>query len=212
LKKMIPAVDWDSMLAVDGLGDVQHFVVNETTALRDGAKLLDTQPVEAWKKYLAFHIASDYAPYLPKAFDEAQFNFMSKALRGVEVQRERWKRGVTLLNQQIGEGVGELYVAKYFPPESKAKMDQLVSNLRTAMAERLKTLAWKDDATRAEAQKKLATFEPRIGYPSKWRDYSALSVDAGKLFEKVRNSPKFHSTPPSPRPNPPLHPPPLPTN
>lgn len=191
LKKMIPAVDWDAMLPVGGLGGVQHFVINETTALRDGAKLLDNAPVATWKKYLVFHLASDYASYLPKAFDEASFNFFSKSLRGTEVQRDRWKRGVALLDEQIGEGVGELYVAKYFPPENKAKMDQLVANLRTAMGERLKTLSWMDEKTRAEAQKKLSTFDPRIGYPSKWRDYSALSIDGGKLFENVRNGRKF---------------------
>jgi endothelin-converting enzyme/putative endopeptidase len=188
---MIPSVDWDAMLSVEGLGDVQNFIVNETTALRDGAKLLDTQPVETWKKYLAFHLASDYASYLPKAFDDASFNFFSKTLRGIETQRDRWKRGVNILDAQIGEGVGELYVAKYFPPDHKAKMDALVGNLRAAMSERLKTLSWMDDATRAEAQKKLATFEPRIGYPVKWRDYSALSIEAGKLFENLRNARKF---------------------
>ena len=191
LKKMIPAMDWDSFLAVDGLGDVQHFVVNETTALRDGAKLLDTQPVDAWKKYLAFHIASDYSAYLPKAFDDASFAFYSKAMRGIEQQRDRWKRGVGLLDAQIGEGVGELYVAKYFPPDNKAKMDALVANLRTAMGERLKTLAWMDDATRAEALKKLGTFDPRVGYPVKWRDYSKLTVQPGKLFENVRAARQF---------------------
>ena len=191
LKKMIPVIDWDSMLPVAGLRDVQHFVVNETTALSDGAKLLDTRPVETWKKYLAFHIASDYASYLPKDFDEASFNFFSKALRGVETERDRWKRGVRLLDAQIGEGVGELYVAKYFPPENKAKLDQLVANLRTAMGERLKTLSWMDEATRAEAQKKLATFDPRIGYPVKWRDYSALTIEPGKIFENVRNARRF---------------------
>ena len=191
LKKMIPAVDWDSMLAVDGLADVQHFVVNETTALRDGGKFLDTQSVETWKKYLAFHLASDYAAYLPKAFDEASFNFYSKALRGIEVQRERWKRGVTLLDAQIGEGLGAVYVAKYFPPDHKAKMDALVSNLRAAMEQRLKSLSWMDETTRAEALKKLGTFDPRIGYPAKWRDYSALKVEAGKIFENVRNARRF---------------------
>jgi putative endopeptidase len=167
VKKMIPAIDWDSMLAEGGLGDVQHFVVNEISALRDGAKLLDTQSIDTWKKYLAFHLASDYAPYLPKAFDEASFDFNSKALRGIEVQRDRWKRGAALLDANIGEGVGELYVARYFPAENKAKMDGLVSNLRAAMGERLKTLSWMDEATRAEAQKKLSTFDPRIGYPAK---------------------------------------------
>ena len=191
LKRTIPAIDWDSMLEVAGLADVQHFVVNETSALRDGAKLLDTQPIEAWQKYLTFHLASDYASYLSKAFDDASFDFHEKSLLGVESQRDRWKRGVGLLNAQIGEGIGQLYVAKYFPPHSKALMDQLVDNLRTAMGERLKTLAWMDDATRAEAQKKLTTFEPRIGYPSQWRDYSRLTIEPGRLFENVRNAKKF---------------------
>jgi len=88
LKKMVPAVDWDSMLPVASLGDVQHFVVNETTALKDGAKLLDTEPVDTWKKYLIFHLASDYAAYLPKTFDDASFDFFSKSLRGIEVKRD----------------------------------------------------------------------------------------------------------------------------
>ena len=130
LAAMIPAVDWNVLLPVAGLGAVQNFVVNETTALRDGAALLDTQPVDAWKKYLAFHLASDYASNLPKAFDEANFDFYRRTIAGVEVQRDRWKRGVQLLDGLIGEGVGELYVAKFFPPDYKAKMDELVANLR----------------------------------------------------------------------------------
>jgi endothelin-converting enzyme/putative endopeptidase len=191
LAAMIPAVDWDVFLPVSGLGAVQNFVVNETTALRDGAALLDTQSVDAWKKYLAFHVASDYAASLPKAFDDANFDFYRRTIAGVEVQRDRWKRGVQLLDRLIGEGVGELYVAKFFPPDHKAKMDELVANLVTAMGERLETLAWMDDATRAEAAKKLATFDPRVGYPVKWRDYSLYAVEAGKLFENVRNGRKF---------------------
>jgi endothelin-converting enzyme/putative endopeptidase len=194
LAAMIPAVDWDVLLPVAGLGAVQHFVVNETTALRDGAALLDTQPVDAWKKYLAFHLASDYASHLPKAFDEANFDFYRRTLAGVEVQRDRWKRGVQLLDGLIGEGVGELYAAKFFPPDYKAKMDELVANLRAAMGQRLATLAWMDDATRAEARKKLATFDPRVGYPVKWRDYSAYEVEPGKLFESVRNGRRFEWT------------------
>ena len=191
LEAMIPAVDWNVFLPVAGLGSVQHFVVNETTALHDGAALLDTQPVDVWKKYLAFHIASDYASNLPKAFDVANFEFYRKTLAGVEVQRDRWKRGVALLDNLIGEGVGELYVAKYFPPDYKAKMDALVANLVKAMGQRVSMLSWMDEATRAEAAKKLATFEPRVGYPVKWRDYSAYSVEKGKLFENVRNGQRF---------------------
>ncbi len=191
LAAMIPAVDWGVFLPVAGLGAVQNFVVNETTALRDGAALLDTQSVDAWKKYLAFHLANSYASQLPKAFDDANFDFYRRTLAGVEVQRDRWKRGVQLVDGLIGEGVGELYVAKYFPPDYKAKMDELVANLVAAMRQRLQTLAWMDDATRAEAQKKLATFDPRVGYPVKWRDYSAYAVERGALFENVRNGNRF---------------------
>src|SRR4029079_12288163 len=108
-----------------------------------------------------------------------------------QAQRDRWKRGTRLLDQLIGQGVGELYVARYFPPANTAEMDARGDTLRTAMGERLKTLSWMDDKTRAEAQKKLATFDPRIGYLSKWRDYSALTIDGGKLFENVRNARKF---------------------
>src|SRR5688572_7502224 len=190
LAAMIPAVDWDIFLPVSGLGSVQNFVVNETTALRDGAALLDTQTVDTWKKYLAFHLASDYASSLPKAFDDANFDFYRRTIAGVEVQRDRWKRGVQLLDGLIGEGVGELYVAKFFPPDYKAQMDDLVANLVAAMGERLKTLAWMDETTRTEAAKKLATFDPRVGYPVKWRDYSAYTVDPDKLFENARNGRK----------------------
>ena len=191
LKAMIPAIDWDSLLAVDGLGDVQHFVVNETTALHDGTALLDTQPIDTWKKYLTFHLVRGYSAYLPKAFDQATFDFYSKALRGIEVPRDRWKRGISILDGCIGEGVGELYVAKHFPPDSKAKMDALVAKLSEALGQRLTKLAWMDDATRAEARKKLATFDPRIGYPAKWRDYSALTIEPGRIFENIRNARKF---------------------
>jgi len=191
LATMIPAVDWPAALDASGLGAAQRFVVRETTALRDGAALLDTEPVATWRAYLAFHLADTYAEYLPKAFEDAQFAFASKALRGIEAQRDRWKRGTELLDGLIGEGVGELYVAKHFPPGHKAAMDALVANLRAAMGERLKTLAWMDDATRAQALKKLATFDPRVGYPSTWRDYSAFPVAKDTLFENVRNGQQF---------------------
>ncbi|HKU17625.1 MAG TPA: M13 family metallopeptidase [Steroidobacteraceae bacterium] len=191
LSKLVPNVDWQLVLAGVGLGDTQNFIVNETTAIRDGAKLLDSEPLAAWKSYMTFHFVNSYASDLPKAFDAAQFEFNSKALRGVEKQRDRWKRGLTLVDGAVGEGLGQIYVRKHFPPETKAKMDQLVANLRAAFKQRLATLAWMDEPTRAEALKKLDAFEPRIGYPDKWRDYSALSVERGKHFENSRNARVF---------------------
>ena len=129
LKKYVPNVDWDTVLAGVDLGSAQNFIVNETTAIRDGAKLLTSEPIADWKAYMTFHFIDDYSTALPKAFDDAQFEFHSKALRGVQAQRDRWKRGITLIDGAIGEGLGEIYVRKYFPPETKAKMDDLVANL-----------------------------------------------------------------------------------
>src|SRR5690349_3234010 len=191
LKKYVPAVDWDVVLTGVDLGGARNFIVNETTAIRDGAKLLTSEPIEDWKAYMTFHFIDDYSTALPKAFDDAQFEFHSKALRGVQEQRDRWKRGITLIDDALGEGLGQIYVRKHFVPETKAKMDDLVANLLAATRQRLTQLTWMDDATRAEALKKLDTFEPRIGYPDKWRDYSALTVERGKHFENYRNARVF---------------------
>ena len=185
LQKLAPAIDWKAFLAGYGIDGAQRVIVGETTALRDGMKLVDTQPLASWKAYLAFHIASSNARDLAKAFDDANFSFYGKALQGTEVQRDRWRRGVGLVDTEIGEGAGEIYVQKYFPPENKAKMDELVKNLLAALKSRIEKNTWMDQATRAEALKKLSTFEPRIGYPVKFRDYSKLTIETGKLFENV---------------------------
>jgi putative endopeptidase len=191
-KQFASSVDWDTVVAGSGLPvPLPKVVAYGDTAVRDGAALVGKTPVATWKKYLAFHLASDNAAHLPKAFDDASFEFFGRTLRGVESKRDRWKRGVSLLDEQIGEGVGEVYVSRFFPPDHKAKMDALVANLRTALEGRLKTLPWMDEPTRAEALKKLSTFEPRVGYPSKWRDYSALTVEKGKHFENVVNARLF---------------------
>jgi putative endopeptidase len=191
LEKYVPSVDWKAVLTGVGLGDSQNFIVNETTAIRDGAKLLSSEPIADWKAYMTFHFVDAYSNSLTKALDDAQFEFHAKALRGVQQQRDRWKRGMTFLDDAIGEGLGQIYVRKHFVPETKAKMDDLVVNLRAAMKERLTHLAWMDDATRAEALKKLDSFEARIGYPAKWRDYSAMVIERGKHFENLRNSRVF---------------------
>ncbi len=121
LKKLVANVDWDTLLTDAGLGDAKVFVVSETTAIRDGAKLLDSQPIDAWKAYLAFHVANNSASDLTRAFDEASFAFYSKTLRGIEKQRDRWKRGIQVVDQAIGEGLGELYVARHFPARNEGQ-------------------------------------------------------------------------------------------
>lgn len=191
LRKLAPSVDWDLMLSGLGLTGIEKVVVQETTAISGGGKLLQTESLEAWKSYLTFHYVNDNAAYLTKAFDEANFDFYSRTLRGVEAQRDRWKRGIGILDRLMGEALGQLYVARHFPADHKAKMNELVANLRKGLESRLQTLAWMDDATRQEALKKLSTFEPRVGYPDKWRDYSALTIEPGKLFENVEAARRF---------------------
>lgn len=191
LMQLAPNVDWPVVFEASGLKGTQHVVVGETSAISDGAALLDSVPIDTWKKYLAFHRASDTASLLPADFDNASFDFNSKTMRGIVEQRDRWKRGVALVDSKIGDGLGQAYVKKHFPPEHKAQMEQLVNNLLAALRSRIDTLDWMDEPTRVEALKKLATFDPRIGYPSTWRDYSGLNIDPGKLFENVQNANQF---------------------
>ncbi len=190
-KALVPNIDIVAFAKDAGIPSLSNMVAYGDTAITAGAKLVDTQPLDAWKKYLAFHLASDNATFLTKAFDDASFDFFSKTLRGVTAKRDRWKRGVNLLDGNMGEALGEAYAAKFFPAENKAEMEKLVANLNSALKSRIETLDWMDAPTRTEALKKLGNFEVRVGYPNKWRDYSALEIDKAKLFENVMNARKF---------------------
>ncbi len=151
-------------------------VLSELTAIHDLSDLFKHTPLPTLQAYLTFHYLSDHAPYLPKRLDDARFAFYGNTLRGQPQQRERWKRAVDEVNGGLGELVGQLYVARYFPPESKAKMQELVANLRASLSERIDALDWMTPETKSRAHEKLATFTPKIGYPDKWKDYSALQI------------------------------------
>jgi putative endopeptidase len=191
LAALAPQFDWPTLLNDMGLGSLDTIVVRQTTAIADAGKLLDTVPLSTWKDYIAFHLISNNAATLPKAFDEANFNFFSKTLRDQPKQRDRWKRGVGTVNALLGEAVGQLYVEKHYPPSSSAQMGELIANLRASLEERVKGNSWMDEATRAEALKKLAAFDPRIGHPTKWIDYSSIDVNRGDLFGNAQRGAKF---------------------
>jgi len=191
LMELAPEFDWTSWLEASGFGKVDTIIAAETTAITASGKLLETVPVSTWKDYLTAHFISDNADYLPKAFDEAKFSFFSKALRDIPVQKERWKRGVDLVNNHIGEAIGQKYVDRHYPAESQRQMTELVANLTAALGERISKSDWMDEATRGEAQKKLDAFEPRIGYPSKWIDYSPLVVKADDVLGNVQRAAQF---------------------
>jgi predicted metalloendopeptidase len=183
-----PGFPWQAFLNPQQLGARQQVVLGELTAIRDLSALYGRTSVATLRDFLTFHYLSTHAPYLPKRFDEARFAFYGQTMRGQPAQRERWKRGVDAVDDALGESVGRLYVAQYFPPESKAKMQQLVADLEAALSERLDALDWMTPQTKVRAHEKLAAFTPKIGYPDKWKDYSALVVRRDDLFGNVRRA------------------------
>jgi putative endopeptidase len=191
LSTKMPNVDWSAYLATAGLGAQKQVIATQVSALVGASKLLSSEPIGVWKDYLTFHSIKGAASMLPKAFVDEDFSFDGKVLSGTPQLKDRWKRGVDLVNGSMGEAVGQLYVSRYFPPAAKAKADVLVKNLIKAMDVRLSTIAWMDPATRTKARAKLAAFTPKIGYPDKWRDYSALKVERGDLFGNALRATEF---------------------
>ncbi|MFT5775049.1 M13 family metallopeptidase [Hyphomonas sp.] len=139
-------------------------------------KVMQTAPMDQWKAYLTAHLLIDTSDVLPASIDDTVFDFYGKTLNGLEEQRERWKRGVDTVENSVGEAVGKVYAARYFPAENKAAMDQLVANLRVALSGNLESLDWMGAATKAEAEAKLNLFTPKIGYPEKFETYDSLVV------------------------------------
>jgi putative endopeptidase len=179
LQKTASGVDWKPWLKTVGFDGQPAVIVNQPSAITASSQLVKSEPVAVWKDYLTIRALTDSAPYLPRKFVDAHFEMYGKTLTGTPQIKDRWKRGVEQVTRGMGEAVGSLYVAKYFTPETKAAADQLVKNLLIAMGQRLDGLTWMGAETKAKAKAKLATYNPKIGYPKKWRDYSALKIVAG---------------------------------
>jgi putative endopeptidase len=179
LQKLAPGMDWKTWLGGTGLAGQPALNVHQPTAIAGAAKLVKSEPLAVWKDYLTIRLLGDAAPFLSKQFVDARFEMYGKTLSGTPQIKERWKRGVDDVTMSMGEAVGKLYVAKYFTAETKAHADRLVHNLLASMGQRLDALTWMSDETKAKAKAKLATYNPKIGYPKKWRDYSKLEVVAG---------------------------------
>ncbi|HET9810472.1 MAG TPA: M13 family metallopeptidase [Sphingomicrobium sp.] len=186
-----PGFAWTPFLKELRIDDQKRVVVAQKSAIRDEAKLVADTPLSTWKDWLAYRFVSDHASYLPAKFDQARFDFFSRTLRDVPAQRDRWKRGVDMVNGALGEGVGQFYVAEHYPPESDRQMAELIRNIRGALEEKIKSSSWMDDPTRAEALKKLASFDPRTGHPPKYIDYSTLEVRRDDLLGNAIRSSDF---------------------
>ncbi len=190
LKAYAPNFPWSDYLAAAGMPGLTKVVLGEKTAVRDIAKAYDAASLDTLKAWQAFHIIEEASPYLSKRFVDSRFEYV-KALSGQSALRPRWKRGVGLVDSTVGEVVGQTYVAKYFPPSSKAQMVELIANLKTAMSKRIEQSPWMAAATKAEAQTKLSKMKVMVGYPDKWRDYSGLKIDAADLYGNVSRSRAF---------------------
>ena len=192
LDALTPGYDTNEFLSALGIKDkITYVVVSQPSYLTGFSKILQDTPLDAWKTYFMWHLLSASASTLPKAFADESFAFNSTVLNGIPKQEDRWKRGVRLVNGNMGESLGKLYVEKHFPAASKARMEKLVANLLEAYKESIDTLDWMSPATKTEAKAKLATFNPKIGYPNKWRDYAALEVVKGDALGNAQRAARF---------------------
>jgi endothelin-converting enzyme/putative endopeptidase len=191
LQELAPQFNWPLMLSSQGLGNVPTIIVRQTTAIQAEGRLFAETDLQTWKDWLTFHFIRSNAEFLPRAFDEANFNFYGRTLSGIPQQRDRWKRGLGVLNQTLGEAVGEIYVRRHFPETSRRQMTELVGDLRAALETRLRANAWMDEATRTQALAKLAAFDPRIGNPVRFIDYSSMRVDRNDLLGNMQRAAEF---------------------
>ena len=186
-----PGLDWAEYFKAAGLEKAPGLYVWQPSAFTGEAALVGSAPLDAWKDWLAIRMLDTYGGVLPKAFVEERFNFYSKTLSGVPQMRPRWQRGVGLVNGLLGEEVGRIYAQKYFPPEAKAQVQAMVTNIVEAFRKRIDALAWMDPATKAEAKAKLDTLYVGVGYPDQWRDYSGYEVRPDDAFGNVRRGALF---------------------
>jgi predicted metalloendopeptidase len=191
LGKSFPGWDWASWLKVQKYDVVPNVVIGQPSYFKGIGALATSKPLDTWKTWLTAKVVMSEARLLSQPFVDTNFEFFAKTLFGQQENRPRWKRGVSFVNGAVGEAVGELYVKKHFPAESKARMDQLVKNLLAAYGESIKNLDWMTDATKQQALAKLAKFTTKIGYPDKFRSYAGLTIKADDLVGNAERATRF---------------------
>lgn len=176
ISKKTPGMDWKELMSQLKVTGQDTVIVGTPAFFVELAKQAKATPVDTWKKYLKFHTVRVFAPYLAKTFDTTSFAFYGKVMRGQEEQEVRWKRISHVVDGSIGELLGQMYVDRTFKPEAKKRMLDMVNNLQQTYAERIQRLDWMSNETKQKALGKLNTFVKKIGYPDKWRDYTALNI------------------------------------
>jgi len=187
-----PGLDWEEFFAGAQLAKQPTFVVWQPSAAKGIAALIASVPLSTWKEYLRFHAIDHFAALLPKSFTEAHFAFYGQALSGTPQLPERWKRAVEHTNEALGDAVGQLYVQRYFSPQAKQSIEQLVHTLIAAFGTHIDALQWMAPQTRAQAHAKLAALKVGVGYPDHWRDYSGLKVLAGDALGNAQRAEEFN--------------------
>lgn len=194
LKQNYPNLDWDSYFKANKFAGFNEVNVGQPEALAEVNDIFSNEQLSAIKNYLTFRISEESLPFLSDELRALRFNFFGKEMSGIEKEQPAWKRGVQLADGLLGEAIGRIYAQKYFPEAAKKRMEELVKNLQTALGERIKAQDWMSDATKKKALEKLSTFYVKIGYPDKWRDYSALQVDENSsLLETVYKISAFNN-------------------
>ncbi|HEX7029638.1 MAG TPA: M13 family metallopeptidase [Gammaproteobacteria bacterium] len=188
LETELAGFDWTRFLEQAGAGEAEAVIVSQPSYFAAFADAFRDVPVSTWRDYMTFHTISEFAPLLSKEFVQADFDFYGKTLSGIEENRPRWKRGVDVVESALGEVVGKLYVEKHFSPEAKARMVEMVDNLLATFDAAIDELEWMGPETKKAAHEKLSKFTVKIGYPDKWKDYSALKVVEGDLVGNVIRS------------------------
>jgi putative endopeptidase len=193
LQALTPDWNWSDYFNGLDLLEPPNVNVHQPDFFKTANEVFKSAPLEDWKVYLRWHLVNAAAEDLSKDFVDEDFNFKERVLRGTEKIKPRWKRVIASTDDAIGEALGKLYVAFYFPPEAKARALELVNNLKEALADRIKTLEWMDEPTKQEALKKLAAMRVKIGYPDKWLDYSLLPIDRGPFVLNSMRAAKFET-------------------
>ncbi len=180
--KNAPGLDWDEYFRGAGLDAVTNFIVWQPEAFKGEPALVASTSLETWKDWLAFHLIEAYAGVLPKQLAEERFAFFGKQLSGAQQERQRWQRGVMVVNGELGDIVGKAYAQKYFSPQAKAQAEDMVAKLIANFRKRIEALTWMNPSTKAEAEAKLSTLYVGIGYPETWQDYSNYEVKPDEIF------------------------------
>ncbi|HEV7313358.1 M13 family metallopeptidase [Sphingopyxis sp.] len=183
--KKAPGIDWDAYFAGAGLGGAAKFGAYHANAITGLSALVASEPLDAWKDWLAFHQINSHTDVLPSAIDGAHFAFYGTTLAGTPQQRSRDKRALDALNTDLGDAVGRVYAAKYFPASAKAEVGDMVKGIKTAFAKRVETIDWMAPETKKEAIKKVETIVVGVGYPESWRDYGSYTVGADAYANEV---------------------------